>query len=133
MRPTQKPDLTSDLARLGLSRSDIDSLRRYAGILHRWYEEECGDSNDRMSWAIERDEATKLAYRVFYPHVGQSYRALIRDRESSSRRGIERIAKAQDLHVYYQTDPRGAPIYLSREPMTDSDYTRGVPVVPARR
>jgi len=112
----------------GLDRTTIASLRRYAAILHRWCEAECGDSGPNYSWAIERDEQTQIPYRVVYPHRGESYRTQIRDAERIALAGVERICKAHDLQFFYQTDPRGASLYIAREPLTDSDYTRGVAV-----
>lgn len=123
---TAKQTCADTLARaFTLDRQTIASLRRYAAILHRWCEEECGGGNDTASWAIERDEATSLPYRVVYPHRGEPVRTLIRDAERSALEGVARICKANDLHFFYQTDPRGASLYLSREPLTDSDYTKG--------
>lgn len=122
----RKPTCADDLARaFQLDRITIASLRRYAGILHRWCEAECGDSGPTSSWAIERDEATGIPYRCVYPHKGESHREPIRDRERTSLQRVAAICKAHDLHFYYQTDPRGASLYLSREPLTDSNYTNG--------
>lgn len=34
----------------------------------------------------------------------------------------------QDIHWYHQRDPRGASLYLSREPLNAENYNRGVAV-----
>jgi len=39
----------------------------------------------------------------------------------------ERIdARLDGLEVYFQTDPRGATIYLDKEPIPENNYTRAV-------
>ena len=35
------------------------------------------------------------------------------------------FADEHNLYIYFQTDPRGATIYLSREELTESNYTNG--------
>lgn len=33
------------------------------------------------------------------------------------------LARSTDLHIYFQGDPRGAAIYVSREPIEEDNYT----------
>lgn len=108
--------------RYGVSEVDAWALRRCAMTLHRWFEAECGDSNERMSWSIERDEVTDLPYRVchWYARTGTSTgyearttRERIPDRETGARKRIAAIMQAYPgLVAYVQTDPRGAPLWL---------------------
>ena len=118
-------ELLSRLANRGIN-VDFDvahTLRRAELTLRRWAELECGDSNDYASWAIERDEQTGKPYRVTYPHNSDKVRRhATPDRENGA---LRRVA-ATGLHFYHQTDPRGAALYVSNEPLTDSNYTNGV-------
>lgn len=36
----------------------------------------------------------------------------------------EKLSRQLNLEIYFQTDPRGNTIYLSREKIVDNDYTR---------
>jgi hypothetical protein len=107
---------------------DAGILRRAALTLHRWAEEECGNSNDYASWAIERDEATDVPYRVWYPHQGKTTRTRIPDRERGALRRVADLCARYGLHYYHQGDPRGCALYVSPEPLTHNNYNRGVAV-----
>ena len=120
--------LRDRLAHAGIAASleDARILRRAELTLHRWYEGECGNSDDHCSWSIEVDDDTGKAYRVTYPHTGKSRRERIPNREAGARKRIAELCKRLNLHYYVQTDPRGAALYVSREPFADFDYSRGV-------
>lgn len=114
-------ELLSRLASRGIN-VDFDvahTLRRAELTLHRWGELECGDGNDYASWAIERDETTGKPYMCRYPHNGKMSRYPVPDREKGA---LRRVA-ATGLHFYHQTDPRGAALYVSNEPLTDQNYS----------
>ena len=101
-------------------------LRRAQKTLHRWAELECGDGNDYQSWAIERDETSGKPYMCIYPHQGKDRRYPVADREAGALRRIASVCKEAGLHYFHQTDPRGCALYIASEPLTDSDYNRGV-------
>lgn len=103
-----------------------NELRRAERTLHRWSEQECGDSNDYCSWAIERDEVTGKPFRCVYPHQGKNRREPIADREAGALRRVAAVCKAVGAHFYHQGDPRGCALYVSPEPMTDGNYNNGV-------
>lgn len=103
-----------------------ETLRRAQLTLHRWGELECGDGDNYKSWAIERDEATGKPYMVVYPHDGKPRRYRVADREAWALRRIAAVCKAAGVHYFHQTDPRGCALYVAAEPLTESDYTRGV-------
>lgn len=105
-----------------------NTLRRAELTLRRWYEQECGVSNDYASFSIERDDnGDGPPYRCIYPHnENKPRRYRIPDREAGAKRRIEAIAKDLGLHVYYQTDPRGAALYVHTEPFPEFDHNRGV-------
>ena len=81
------------------SLDDARTLRRAEKTLHRWAELECGDSND--------------------------YASLIADREAGALKRVTAICTALGVHFYHQTDPRGCALYVSADPMTDSNYSNG--------
>ncbi len=106
-----------------------NTLRRAQIALHRWAELSCGDGNAYSSWAIERDETTQIPYFVTYPHTGKPSRRRIADKETGALRRIAQICKDAGIHFYHQGDPRSCALYLSAEPITDNDYTRGIACV----
>lgn len=128
----ERDEVTERLSKLGITYEDAQTLRRIARTLQRWFELECGDSNDYMSWAIERDESTDKPYMVRYPYTGTSYRTPIPDRENGARKRLAKLMeKYPALIPYIQTDPRGASVYiLTVEDVQGVDldrvYTRGV-------
>ena len=89
---------------------------------------ECGDGNEYASWAIERDETTGKPFMCRYPHDGRPSRYPTPDRETGALKRVRAICKTHGLHFYHQTDPRGAALYVHSEPLTDSDYNKGVAV-----
>lgn len=113
---------------IAASFEQAEVLRRAQLTLHRWAELECGDGNDYASWSIERDEATGIPYRCTYPHRGEARRERIPDREAGALRRVAAVCRALGAHYYHQTDPRGCALYVSAEPLTDSDYNRGVAI-----
>lgn len=114
---------------LGISTADANTLRRAQLTLHRWAELECGDGNDYASWAIERDDESGKPYMCRYPHQGKMSRYAVADREAGALRRVRAVCERNGLHFYHQTDPRGCALYVSREPLTDQNYNRGVAMV----
>jgi hypothetical protein len=119
--------LRDRLAHAGIAASleDARILRLAELTLHRWHEQECGDSNDYQSWSNEVDDDGK-AWRVVYQHTGKSSRYRIPNRESGARKRVAALCARLGLYFYVQTDPRGAALYISREPFAEFDYSRGV-------
>lgn len=106
---------------------DAAILRRAACTLTRWACLECGDGNNWASWAIERDEATDVPYFVTYRHdSNKPSKRRIADREKGALRRVAAICQRLSLHFYHQTDPRGWPLYLDKEPLLDNNYNHGV-------
>lgn len=101
---------------------DCRILRRAECTLHRWAERECGDDS---GWHIERDEQTDFPYNV--PNDGNGTRHRIPDLEKGALRRIAEVCARNSLHYYHQTDPRGCSLYVSPLPLTDTNYTNGVP------
>lgn len=109
-----------------LSWRDAETLRRCQMTLHRWHELECGVGNDYASWSIERDEATDYPYLVTYPHTGKSSRQRIADKERGAVKRLESLRQFTGLYYYVQSDPRGCALYVSQDPINDTNYTNGV-------
>lgn len=112
---------------------DAHTLRRAELTLQRWAEKECGGDTGNASYAIERDETTDKPYMCYYPHnaagnsfYGKDRRVPIADLEKGALKRIAAICSALNIHYYHQTDPRGCSLYVSKEPLLDNDYTRGV-------
>lgn len=110
---------------------DANTLRRAQLTLHRWAEEECGDSNGGGSRAIERDEETGKPYVVRHwwgdgKAKTITTRTLIPDREAGALRRVKEVCDRLGMYFYHQTDPRGCQLYVSNEPLTDQSYTNGV-------
>ena len=136
----ERTEVLARLARLGIASEDARALRRISLTLRRWFELECGNSNDYASWSIERDEVTDKPYMVRHAHTdNKARRTPIADRETGARKRLARIlAKYPTLHSYIQTDPRGAALYLlTAEQATwnggsteylDSIYSRGTAI-----
>ena len=128
---------------------DVNTLRRAQIALHRWAELECGDSNDYCSRVLVRgyrlardmqkplsdknpnfahDETGKAPpYMEIHAHDKlQPTYTRIPDREAGALRRVRHICAYYKLGFYHQTDPRGCALYISNEPLSDSNYTRGV-------
>ena len=107
----------------------VNTLRRAEKTLRRWAELECGDGNSHASWSIERDEETGIPYFMTYRHdQPKPSRRRIADKEKGALKRIDAICKFYSIYYYHQTDPRGCALYVSTEPLKDSDYNRGVSV-----
>ena len=121
-------DVAIRLERAGIKATTADAriLRRAERTLQSWAEWECGNGNDHASWSIERDEATGKPYKCIYPHKGAMRRYPVADRERGALRRVAEVCKRLGCHFYHQTDPRGAGLYVSTEPLTDQNYNRGV-------
>ena len=131
----------SQLLQMRLARAKIivtteqaNVLRRASLTLSKWAELECGDGNDHGSWAIERDENGEGAPFMVHHHYlhgkGKDYttRRRIPDRERGALARVAKLCAELRLNFYHQTDPRGVALYVSGEPLTDQNYSSGVPI-----
>ncbi len=135
-----KFELYSKLQELGFTFDEAVQLRRIEMTLQRWAEQECGDSNDRYSVSIEREEIGINAgkpYRVVSYHDDNKVRKYrIADREAGALRRLNAIVEARNSRraawlvengisnfgdkspdfviPYHQTDCRGCMVYLVR-------------------
>ena len=127
------------LLELGFTQDEANTLRRISMTLHRWFELECGDSNEYMSYSIERDETTAKPFMVYHPNSGKTWREPIADRETGARKRLLSIVNTRaarvgtcDVVTYVQTDPRGCALYVLRPgdvpegKDVESYYNRGI-------
>lgn len=73
---------------------------------------------------IEECEGRPVMAR--YPHQGKPSRTLVADRERGALKRIASVCERLGLHYFHQTDPRGCALYVAREALTDSQYSRGI-------
>jgi hypothetical protein len=132
----------------GISYEDACALRRISMTLHRWFEMECGDSNDYASWGIVwgseqpegfvYDEDGK-PFKEVHPHKGHTRYYALPDRERGALKRLATImARYPGFGHYVQGDPRGCALYiLDKAQMEavsatgsslDSCYNRGIAV-----
>lgn len=129
MFPESTYALVAVLSRRGfdLSPADVNTLRRAEITLRGWYTRCSGDRDDFASWAIERDTDTGIPYWCIYPYnTVKVSRTRVPDRETGAIRRVKAVCARNGLHYYVQSDPRGACLYISREPINDCNYTNGV-------
>ncbi len=125
--------LFSRLGELGFSYDECHALYRIEMCLQRWYEQECGNSDNYKSWSIERDEESDKPYMVIHPYNGKTYRYAIADREKGAIKRLDAIMTGKpSLWYYIQTDPRGCALYIGKKadmPLPiDANYNRGIAV-----
>lgn len=128
---TDTLELIARFSRRGINMGfdEANALRRAEKTLHRWHELECGDGNNYASWSIERDEETGAPYFMTYRHdQPKPSRRRIADKERGAIKRVADICARLGIHYYHQTDPRGCSLYISREPITDNDYSSGIAV-----
>ena len=82
---------------LGISQTEYTFFAGVGNKLNRIYTDEC---NGKLKEGVY-DILTKPIYNF-----------------------TDNRAKALGLHIFYQTDPRGATVYLSKKPISDHDYNR---------
>lgn len=86
---------------LGLTVSQYNWLRRKGEALRKVYENDC---NGLYQSEDERDNAERdIVYQI----------------------NVYKQECTELLYAFFQTDPRGASLYLSTTEMTDSNYTNG--------
>jgi len=129
----------------GISRIDAIALRRISMILHRWFEKECGDSDDFKSECLVRGFLKKDRsfdynddgdpYREIHWHHGKGAQYLkTPDFERGAKKRLAMImTRYPTMEVYIQTDPRGASLYiLNKDDVAGKDistcYNRGIAV-----
>lgn len=82
---------------LMISENDYNALRRIGQALHRLYEANC---NGTILEAAYESESRKLYEQG------------------------DALAKKLQCYIFYQTDPRGATIYVDKNPIPRNNYTQ---------
>ena len=87
--------------RLGITKNQYNWLRRQGEKFHKIYEQEC---NGELNLSYDNGE-----YDNFMKPYYQA---------------IDTYIKELGLFVYYQTDPRGATIYVDKKPIPENNYNQ---------
>lgn len=95
----------------------IKRLRQLALRIHRQLEIQCNGSKYEYRANMNYDAWLNQAQS----DVVKSIRA-----DEKCRDEIVRICAENDLFFYIQEDPRGGTLYISKEKLTDQNYTNGV-------
>lgn len=85
---------------LGITINQFNQFRRIGNDLHKLYERQCNGYTQQFH--EDRDN----------------------EREQIFNDKAIKLATKLGLEVFFQTDPRGATIYLSKEPIADNNYNR---------
>jgi hypothetical protein len=94
--------------RLGITKNQYNWLRRKGEELHKVYEDSCNgeiaeDAYDLRTGDLEKDVYNYLLKQKLY-----------------------RTGHKQVIYAYFQTDPRGATIYLDTKEIPENNYTQAV-------
>ena len=105
----------------GFTFAECETLRKASMILSRWGERECNGE-------IERDETTGKLFHFYDVQTRSGWQRKgypVPDRETGAKKRIQAIINVHPgFDWYYQTDPRGAAVYIYRH----EDVTPGVSV-----
>lgn len=104
-----------------LTTPDVRTLRRAQCTLQAWRTAEC--NGDIRRTCREDDPFVK---GVCYRRSGRHSERWTPDREAGALRRVKAVCEKHGLHYFYQTDPRGCTLYVSKEPLNDVNYLRGV-------
>ena len=87
--------------RLNITENQYNWLRRKGQLLHKIYEDNCN--------GIIQDDDTYFGLTLPIEKEVKAYLRKVNDK----------------LHIFFQTDPRGATIYVSYMTLHDNDYSQG--------
>ena len=85
--------------RLGITKNQYNWLRRAGETLHQAYEQNCNGTISEIDYEVRTETAEDLVMEYIKPFK---------------------------LSVYFQTDPRGASIYLDKVEIPENNYTQAV-------
>lgn len=89
--------------RLGIDKNMFNWFRREGAKLHQFYEDYCN--------GLFNDDGADSPYEILTNEIYTK---------------VKNKASKLGLYVYFQTDPRGATIYLDRSPIARESYTNSV-------
>ena len=101
------------------------TLRRAQMTLHRWAEEMCNGTIQRDG---EQGDGKPFRYydRMWNDTPQKELRHYIPDRERGALRRVEQVCKDAGLFYFHQRDPRGCALYVSNQPLNDTNYSKGI-------
>lgn len=108
-------ELLYKAARYGidLCYDDMNTLRRASLTLSSWGEMEC-------NFWIDRETVTGKIY--LQDENGRRRR--ISDRETGAINRVKEVCNRNGIYFYHQTDPRGAALYIAKEPINSQNYSQ---------
>jgi hypothetical protein len=95
-------------ARLGITVNQYNWLRRKGEALHSLYEQNC---NGEILEQVYMGKTDKLEHQIRQYLIDQK---------------LYRTGNKKVYYVYFQTDPRGATIYLDTQAIPENNYTQAV-------
>lgn len=112
---TQKELYLRDVQRtidtLGITHEDYKLLRNYSKSLHRIYERQCNGYPDVLgNWDAVAEAKDEKREEILVTQ-------------------IDIIVSSYGLHFYLQTDPRGASLYVAKQPIDDTMYSTTAEVI----
>lgn len=95
--------------RLGITKNQYNWFRRKGEELHKIYEANCNGDYDKTANNLQDGVTAEQMYNI----------------DCATKEGlIKAKAKESKLKVYFQTDPRGATIYLDTKEIPENNYTQ---------
>lgn len=95
--------------RLGITKNQYNWLRRKGEALRQVYEKDCNGDYEKEAQTDNPKITAETRYEI----------------DCATKEGLIRIkAKELKLFIYFQTDPRGATIYLDTKEIPANNYTQ---------
>lgn len=102
---------------IDLDFDDMNTLRRASLTLSSWGEMEC-------NYWIDRETTPGKIFLV----DENGRRRRIADRETGALSRIKAVCEANGIFFYHQTDPRGAALYIAKEPINSQNYSQNLAI-----
>ncbi len=101
---------------LGITKNQYNWLRRKGNDLHTVYEANCNGDYEKEAQLNNPNITAETRYEIdCVRREGVIYSYLIKNKLNT---------KDNKMYVYFQTDPRGATLYLDRKAIPENNYTQ---------
>lgn len=102
--------------KLGITKNQYNWLRRKGEELHKVYEDNCNGEYDKRALILNDGVSADTCYEIDCSMIeGEIFTYLIKQKLNT---------KEHKLYVYFQTDPRGATIYLDTKEIPENNYNQ---------
>lgn len=102
------------LERLNITRKEYKRFLIIGNKLHRIYEMSCNGYTGNESIYVNNKMINEYSEEMYERDTTPLYKK------------ADNMAKELGLHIFYQTDPRGATIYLDTKEIKDNSYNNAV-------